>query len=98
MQTITEAEFSQKVLESSETILVDFYSPTCPPCKMLDSKTFPQVTDLNIVKIDATEAPTLSSQYKVNAVPTLIFFKDGKEVKRHLGYVEAATLRKMFEF
>jgi len=97
MQTITEAEFNQKVLESTEPILVDFYSPTCPPCRMLDSKTFPQVPDLNIVKIDATEAINLSTQYRVNAVPTLIVFKGGKEVKRQLGYVEPDVLRKMFE-
>lgn len=97
MQIITEADFEQKVLNSKEAVLVDFFSPTCQPCRMLDSKTFPQVADLNIVKIDATTATNLSNTYKINAVPALVMFKEGKEVKRHLGFLEVDALRKMFE-
>ena len=96
MQQLNQSEFEKRVLADKEHILVDFFSPTCQPCRMLDNKVFPQLTDLNIVKVNAVDCPELAQKYKINAVPALIMFKNGEEVSRKLGYVEAEVIRNMF--
>ena len=74
---------------SEGPVLVDFYSKTCGPCKMLafilkdiDKKFGEKV---NIIKVDFEENPDLIEEHNVEGYPTLIMFKDGKEVSRKSG-------------
>jgi len=70
-------------------VVVDFYSDGCGPCKRLGpiiddlAKTFPKIT---FIKVDINTFRVLAQRYYVKAVPTLIFFKNGKEVRRTVGF------------
>lgn len=95
----TEATF-KKEIESGVT-LVDFYTDGCGPCKMLApvlDKLAAEISGVaKIVKVNAQEAPTLAREFKIMAVPTLILFKDGKEVKQTMGFKEKEELRSFIE-
>ncbi len=86
---ITTAEFENEVLNSKETVIVDFFATWCGPCKMLSpvleefAKAHPEI---RIVKVDVDEETPLAIKYGVMSIPTLILFKDGENVKQTLGY------------
>lgn len=87
---VSAQDFPQQVLQAGLPVLVDFGADWCPPCRMLD----PIVADLaqryqgrmQVVGIDADEAPELTYQYGVMGLPTLILFQNGTEVERITGY------------
>ena len=70
-------------------VIVDFYSDRCGPCKRLEpiiddlAKTFPKIT---FMKVNINKFRALAQRYGVKAVPTLIFFKNGKEIHRTVGF------------
>lgn len=70
-------------------VLVDFFATWCPPCKMLS----PILEDISnsrkykIAKINIDESPNIVSIFKIESVPTLIVFKDGKPVEKSVGYI-----------
>jgi thioredoxin 1 len=68
--------------------IVDFYTTTCVPCKMF-SKVLEEITYeypfVNIIKVNTTDYPKLGSQNKIEAVPTVLFVKDGKILERSVG-------------
>ena len=82
---------------SSSTCFVDFYTSWCGPCKML-SPVIEELDeqgkfgDIKILKIDAEECPDLSRIYRIQAVPTLMLFKNGEPVKQAMGYMNESEL------
>lgn len=87
----------QDLLSNSDVpVLVDFYATWCGPCQMM-SPIIEQVNAqlknrLQVVKIDTDKYPQLASQHNIQALPTLVLFKDGKPVHRIEGVVQAAQL------
>ncbi len=83
---VAEANFIKEVIEAKLPVLVDFTAAWCAPCKQLD----PIVTQLapdwqgkvKVVKLDVDENATITTQYQVMGVPTLMLFKNGKPVER----------------
>ncbi len=79
------------------TTLVDFYADWCGPCRMITPHLEAVAKELegkaNIVKLDVEHAQRIASQYEVTSVPTLILFKDGKEVGRIVGVRDAKALK-----
>lgn len=100
-ERITAADFRDKVLDSEIPVLVDFYSDSCVPCKMLSPVLSQLETELagklNIYKINAPYEPGLVEEYEVQASPTLIFFKGGAEVSRIRGAVKKPDIIAEFE-
>lgn len=69
--------------------VVDFYATWCGPCKMF-GPVFEEVAtnmDINFVKIDVDKNSDIAREYGVMTIPTVILFKDGKEVKRKVGFM-----------
>ena len=79
-------EFNAAIKEG--TVLVDFFATWCGPCKMLSPvlEEVSKETDVLIIKVDVDEAGPLSAQYGIQAVPTLMLFKNGQQVDVRMGY------------
>ena len=74
-----------------DVVLVDFFAEWCGPCQMLAPLL--EQLDIKVVKIDVDELPDLARQFRVMSIPTLMLFKDGKFVKKQLGYMPIEALR-----
>ena len=88
LEHVNSENFEEKV-NSGKITLVDFFATWCGPCKML-GPVLEQVADevkekANIVKLDIDESLDLAKQFGVMSVPTMVIFKDGKEVDRIVG-------------
>ena len=97
---ITIENFEEEVIKSDKLVLVDFYATWCSPCKKLSPvilKLYETEIDLKVVKVDGPSQNDLRKYYNVEAYPTMIFFKDGKEVKRVLGYKKYEVLKEEIE-
>ena len=80
-------EFENAIKEG--TVLVDFFATWCGPCKMLSpllEEVAQENPDLTILKIDVDEVGQLAARYGVQAIPTLILFKNGQQAATKLGY------------
>lgn len=82
-------------LISNGEVLVDFFATWCGPCRMLGPVLEEVSNDrigVKIVKIDVDECPNLARSFGVMSVPTLILFKDGKEVSKENGFMPKEEL------
>ncbi|WP_127140021.1 thioredoxin [Flagellimonas marinaquae] len=84
------------LINSDQLTLIDFSAEWCGPCKML-APILKQVKDemgedLKIVKIDVDKNQNLANTYQVRGVPTLIFFKNGKQLWRKSGVLQKGEL------
>ena len=78
--------FKQEVLESTIPVLVDFWAPWCMPCRML-APTIEKLAEenqgkLKVCKLNIDENQNIASQHGIQGIPTLIIFKEGKEIGR----------------
>lgn len=84
-------EFVKKVKETNGVAVIDFFATWCGPCNML-GPVFSEVADemsgdAYFAKIDIDQSMEIAQEYRVTTVPTVIFFKDGVEVKREIGFM-----------
>jgi thioredoxin 1 len=101
LSVLNDDNFSTEVLESNVPVMVDFYATWCGPCKALS----PIVEKLagefdgriKVGKLNIDEAPQTPSQFAVRAVPTIVFFKDGKAVDTLVGLKRESELRQRIE-
>ena len=88
--------FDAEVLQSSLPVMVDFYATWCGPCRALA----PRVEEaaqkfsgrVRVFKVNIDEAPQLAQRYQIDAIPTLLFFSNGKLIDRRLGIVSPEDL------
>ncbi len=91
----TDSTFNDLIKEKQ--VIVDFFATWCGPCKMLSpvidelSNKYPDIT---FVKIDVDECPTISREYGVMSVPTLLKFEDGNLVDKKIGYLNINNFEK----
>ncbi len=87
---------SESLADADVPVLVDFYADWCGPCKImapvLDEFAADRSGDLLVGKVDTNAAPAASSRYAIQAIPTLILFRNGSEVARQTGAVPRAGL------
>lgn len=98
----TYKNFEDMLEKEPGALLVDFYATWCGPCKMMAetlSEVGPKMKDeLKIFKIDSDKYPALMTKFAVSGLPTLILFKDGKELERIEGFLPAEPLMEQVKY
>jgi thioredoxin 1 len=96
VQELTADNFQHEVIDSSVPVLVDFWSPTCGPCRRLAPIIDELATEagdrFRVGKVNAWEEQGLAVRYRISAVPTLLVFKGGAVVNSMVGYQDKRRL------
>jgi thioredoxin 1 len=90
--------FQHEVLDTDAPVLVDFYADWCGPCRRLAptlDRVARQRPDAKVVKVNIDKSPELAARYRVESIPTVIVFKQGKVASRQTGLVDGAALQRM---
>lgn len=95
MKIIEEKDFEEEV--KSGKVIVDFFATWCMPCKMM-GQIFERMEetlnpDEKIIKVDVDECENLSRKFGVLSIPTLVFFKDGQMISKHVGLMQEEEVR-----
>jgi thioredoxin 1 len=99
MIELTDKNFSKEVYDSKIPVLVDFFADWCGPCQMLgpiiheisEDKDFKNT--LKFGKLNTEDYPDLATDNGVQGIPCLIFFKNGKEAARIVGFAPKVTMK-----
>ena len=98
---VSDAQFQSEILESDKPVLVDFWAPWCGPCRMVG----PIVEELageyedrlKVAKVNTDNNQNHAARLGIQGIPTLIFFKDGREVDRVVGALPKGALKQRID-
>ncbi|HCD69399.1 MAG TPA: thioredoxin [Ruminococcaceae bacterium] len=97
--TLNKDNFTSEVLESDKPVLVDFWAEWCGPCRML-APVVEEIAEefdgsVKVGKVNIDEEPELANKYRVEFIPTLIVFRNGKPESTSTGYVPKEKIEEM---
>jgi len=93
---LSEAYFNRHIANSDIPLLVDFWAPWCGPCRMM-APAFAKAAailepKIRLVKVNTEEQQGLAARYAIRSIPTLILFKNGREITRQSGALSEQDL------
>ena len=101
VKDVNDGSFENEVLASDKPVLVDFWAEWCAPCRML-APTVAAVAEhygesASVVKLNVDDNPSTAQRYGIKGIPTLILFRQGKEVERVVGATSKESITRMVE-
>ncbi len=94
---LNNSQFYNKIRTSDKLVVMDFFATWCGPCKMLtpifESLSREMSDTVDFAKIDIDRSLEVAQEYKIVSVPTMIIFKNGKEVQRIVGFVPKEQIK-----
>ncbi len=99
VEALTDSVFKESIAKG--IVLVDFHAVWCGPCRVL-SPIIEKIAEhfakkIKVAKVDIDSEQTTAMEYRVTSVPTLILFKDGKEINRLIGLRDFDGIKKFVE-
>ena len=98
---VSDSSFENEVLRAEGPVLVDFWAEWCGPCKMiapfLEDLAADKAGQLTVAKLNIDENPQSPTKYRVQSIPTMILFKDGKAVATKIGALPKSKLYEWVE-
>jgi thioredoxin 1 len=97
MKEFTDRNWKSEVVDSPIPVIVDFWAPWCQPCKSLEPTIEKLAADyegkVKVGKVNCDENTDVPGSQSIRAIPTVLFFKDGKEVERLVGLTEESKFK-----
>ena len=98
MVEVTQGNFEKEVVGSDKPVLIDFWAPWCMPCKIIAPAVEKIADEMNgqikVMKLNVDEAPDVATGLSILNIPTLVLFKEGKELARIIGVNSKEAIEK----